>query len=366
MALELCHPATGGVDGEGESYDHHDSDGFLCKGCGSFFTVARNLKRHQLYRCLKQPIPLDPIQLDSRGQSQSSTNAGSEKYVTIYKIDKDAEKFISTCNNYYAKFRLCELKENPLAISGFWPILFEYRGNTALEPLDSHVGHSSQGTQILAQILTDGYNFYGEKSMTISRDACVELNGLFYSISDYRYPTTAIHYGSVLIRRDRPIFQVVKSMNHITLSFHPEYFCQIFISPFISTDTEETMQQSSQDSHQNTPDDTAVDDEPCIDLLFSQVSLEEGDDTEENLSQKLSQVSLKSSQEAEVETSPVRKVCEPVSKKPKLCKIKSVGPSPRLQALVHRLPAVRVKTINCNYCGSILTGGVSQLNRYTI
>ena len=31
ITLELCHPATGGVDGEGESSNHHDSDGFLCK-----------------------------------------------------------------------------------------------------------------------------------------------------------------------------------------------------------------------------------------------------------------------------------------------------------------------------------------------
>ena len=71
MTLELCHPATGGVDGEGESSDHHDSDGFLCKGCGSFFTFAHNLKRHQLYRGLKQPIPSDPIQLHSRSRNQS-------------------------------------------------------------------------------------------------------------------------------------------------------------------------------------------------------------------------------------------------------------------------------------------------------
>ena len=353
----------GQLHGEGDWSEHGDDiEVFRCKACEAVYIHEKHLKRHQLYRCLKQPIPLDPIQLYSRRQNQISHNADndSETHVTIYKIDNEAEKFIATCSNSYAKFRLCELKQNPLAISGFWPILFDYRGNTALGPIDSYLGHHSRGIQILAQILTDGYNFYGEKSITISRVACVEQNGLYYSISDYRYPVTATR-DSGLIRKDRPFFQVEKSMHEVTLSFHPDYFSLIMPSPFISTDSEEIVRQNSEDSHQNTPEDSIVDEDTCIDLLFSQVSLEDVDDVGQNLSQKLSQVSLESSPAEEVQTSPVRKVCEPVSKKPKFDKLKSTGQNK--VKLVHGLPSVRLKTITCSLCGAVLTGGVSQLNR---
>ena len=61
------------LHGEGDGSEHDDDiEVFRCKACGAVYIHEKHLKRHQLYRCLKQPIPLDPIQLYSRRQNQNS------------------------------------------------------------------------------------------------------------------------------------------------------------------------------------------------------------------------------------------------------------------------------------------------------
>ena len=337
---------------------------FDCEACDKTFSTERALKRHKLHHCSKQP-GLDPIQLSSRRQAEDPSEGAYETPVTVYQIDKELEKYVSTCSNCYAKFKICEAKTNPLALPAFWPILFDYRGNVVLENIGSKVCHS-QGDSILAQILIDGYNFYGVKSIKITSKAYVEDQGLMYPISSYRAPTTHLSLPA-LNRKDRPIFQVSKAKDFINISFHPEYFAFLNLSLFFSMEFDDSIKHNSQDSHcdsqEKTNNKTDVDDESSINLLFSQVSLDDVDEFGEGFYQKLSQVSIEAI-DYDSDDSPVRKVSEPVSKKPRLDQFGASGSKSNIStSSLSSLPSVRIKSVTCNLCGVILKGGVSALNR---
>ena len=79
------------------------------------------------------------------------------------------DEFISSHPSDYAKFRLCENKTNPQPCKGFWPVLFDYRGKSALSGVEASIGPKGGAYKVLASILSDAYTFYGVSSIKIKK-----------------------------------------------------------------------------------------------------------------------------------------------------------------------------------------------------
>ena len=146
---------------------------------------------------------------------------------------------------------------------------------------------------------------------------------------------------------DRPIFLVNSTHSSITISFHPTFVQSL--PPCISEREPAILEvEESTDYSQN-----ILEDQPSMVVadLFSQVSLEEGEDDNDPLSQPFSQVSLED--RAAIQTN-----LEPVNKRIRL------DPTTDVAANIKSLPKVRLKELICNLCGVIVVGGKSKLKRH--
>ena len=287
----LSHGGIQQVDGLGDS-DEADSqlpvDGsFKCIRCGIEVASLKSLKRHMYKSCPQLP-GLDPIELEFRrtalrrsNKTLNNTNGDSEfENSVVYEVDKEIEKYISSCSDNYAKFKLCEKNKPPLAVQNFWPILLDYRRNETLKPLHGVVCYKN-GFEVLYSILLDAYNFHGITTIDIKKNASVWKDDTLYRISTYRKPAShlQVHKNP---RPDRPFFSVDTDQDLIKISLHPEFLC-ILPQPFVNFDETEDSIPSSQDS---------IDlDDSIISEMFSQVILNVGEEMYP-LSQQLSQVSL--------------------------------------------------------------------------
>ena len=131
---------------------------FHCHDCGKSFTLKRNLVKHKKHRCPKA-TGLTPIELQDRRNLALEEPIKEDKNnfelnSTTYTEDKEIEKFLDFIPDSYVKFRFCENPRNPMTLPGFWPLLFDYRGNISLAPIESKLGAKSS-YKTLSTILTD-------------------------------------------------------------------------------------------------------------------------------------------------------------------------------------------------------------------
>ena len=337
--------------------DVEESSAHKCSPCDVHFLNQSNLTRHKIRTCPHQP-GIDPIELSLRRKKNSKASIQNDSVesqeviesVTIYKINKELEKYVNSCSDSFSKYQVCENLKQPITVSDFWPILLDYRGNETLKPLHGDIC-SENGFKVLYPILADGYNYYGISSITIKKEAYVLKDDQMYPVSQYRSPSTHLQLYEKL-RPDRPIFMVENGRTYITISLHP-VFLQILPTPCISNTEDQNCDDMSEVNSQDFFDDGS---RLFLSEMFSQVSLKgEGeDDDDDSLSQPFSQVSLGDKHQ----TSQVQSDLEPISKKIRLDREKENI------ANVSILPKVRLKEQVCAFCGKIIAGGLSKLNRH--
>ena len=83
-----------------------------------------------------------------------------EANMMVFVVDKKIEDFIATIPSNYARFRICENPKNPVPISGFWPVLLDYRRKQVLYEVETYIG-AINGAKISASILTNAYIYHG-------------------------------------------------------------------------------------------------------------------------------------------------------------------------------------------------------------
>ena len=194
--------------------------------CKKPFTRLRNLVAHRKFHCVKSK-GLDHLVASSRATKEAPTEGDIEEEElnsTSYRVDQDMAQFLDTMPGAYSKFRLCENPRNPQPLPGFWPILFDYRGNKTLEGVEPHIC-SKSGFKILADILTDAHIYHNVHSITVKKKAFVELSrGEIFEITNYRVPSShcTLNEGA-RVRLDQPRFKVTENDTEVTLALHDRY-----------------------------------------------------------------------------------------------------------------------------------------------
>ena len=173
----------------------------------------------------------------------------------------------------------------------FWPVLFDYRGKSALTGVEASIGVGGGAYKILASILSDAYTYYGVSSITIKKMAFVELeNGDIYEITNYRVPAThcTVNAGAE-VRLDQPKFTIKEVEHEVTISLHEKYaelipcFRPSALHPFESQadvvlDDNWDVGGYDGDLNMDMTVDSEEDDEEIfsqVESVFSQVSLED-------------------------------------------------------------------------------------------
>ena len=213
--------------------------------------------------------------------------------------------FLETVPGAYSRFRICENPKNPQPLPGFWPALFDYRGKKVLQGVEDHVS-TRNAYKTLADILTDAYTFHNVTSITIKKQAFVELeNGELFEITDYRCPKShcQINEGA-RVRLDQPRFKTTETDTEVTISLQERY--QELLPRFALTapgDMKKAEEKEEEDDEEGEQVDeemeVADDDMDTIDMedeYSGMASLFQADEDEEEMSQELSQISLDDSQ----------------------------------------------------------------------
>ena len=138
-----------------------EENNFTCNDCSIGFTLKKNLDRHKKFTCHKSAT-IDHLEASKRrNQSQEnllSNVADLENTSITYSEDSEMQEFISSHPSDYAKFRLCEDKRHPQSCPGFWPLLLDYRGKSALSGVETSIGVKN-AYKTLGEISSDLYRF---------------------------------------------------------------------------------------------------------------------------------------------------------------------------------------------------------------
>ena len=312
-----CPGPKGGGD---EPESSPAAEVFTCEECKLTMTTKFGLKSHQKFFCPKRGLDhlgLGHLEAAHRtGRTVPSEALKSD--ATTYKCDSEMDQFISTHPSAYARFRLSENPRNPQPVAAFWPALFDYRGKMALTDVETSIC-AADAYQILANILTDGYTFYGVDSITYKKRAFVELsNGDVFDISQYRVPRT--HLGvneGAEVRLDRPRFNVCETETEVTISLNEKYL-QLLPRIYQSTSQSGDLLEEPDNGDR----DVATYDED-EDFNFEQMyEPEEQEDDEEvfsQVSEVFSQVTLDDREESLPSSPAVKRMkLEPEQKEPEM------------------------------------------------
>ena len=336
------------------SFDNNQE--LKCDECGKSFTALRSLQRHKVFRCPQQQN-IDPIELQKRRATHWDENhdygieAAEE---AIYVVDPEMEKYIGCVSNNFSRFKICEKLKTPLG--GFWPCCFDYRSKQSLMEVTENMS-TKESYENIKMILTDGWNIFGERSISFSSKAHIFKNMKPYDISNYRIPVSHLICN---VRSNRPAIQVDISGDRsiVTLSFSKEYMHLLPASLY------RTMQdiRAQESSTQNSLDNLAG-----IDEMFSQ-NQEAADfpDIISDLSQNLSQASLVSKHEEEMDQSPIptRPATGPAVTASELRVEGRSTNSGTEDLFMENLPSVKIKEKVCPFCAKTIKGNIGCLNRH--
>ena len=223
--------------------DESANKSFHCPDCGKNFSRKFGLDTHKKFYCPKTK-GIDHLTSSKRRdeamprlgypQGRVPTQqeiAQRESTSVTYREDKEMESFLLLIPSAYTRFRLCENPRNPQAVGGFWPALFDYRGQAALGEVVQSL-NVEDTYKTLASILTDAYTYHNVTSISFKKTAFLETeNGVFYDLSRYRVPRTHcnVNEGST-IRRDQPRFKIVEEEYEVRVSLH-ERFLELLPPP---------------------------------------------------------------------------------------------------------------------------------------
>ena len=242
---------------------------FKCDECGKTFSAKRNLLRHKADRCPAQTF-LNPIELEMRRHLVDQGD-GFDSCSKLYTVSQDVEKYLE-CTNAFSTFKLSETFGIPIA--GFWPCLFDFRNKANLLEITENV-NSKNAYETLHDILFDGLQIYGEKSITFAPHAFVCKNTAVFVISNYRIP--AAHQNGEA-RKNRPKFKVDinRERTEVTIAFSEDFLELLPQLPFqlISQQRQAPITQYDNSQGMDT-DDEGENENEIIELSqnFSQASL---------------------------------------------------------------------------------------------
>ena len=256
------------------------------------------------------------------------------------------QNFLATVPSAYRRFRVSENPRNQQPLAGFWPVLFDYRGKSALANVEASIG-TTDGYKILASILTDAHIYHGVDSITFKKTAFIQTEEEeIYDVSDYRVPRShcTINEGAK-VRLDQPRFTVDETEHEVTVSLHEKYLelIQCLIPPTYSGNPEDSENTDMEVDKM----DLEETDDFGLEVMFG--SQEELEDEELVFSQEFSQVSLE-------DTSDITR--SPAYKKVKLS-TKTPDPEDKADLFAeHRN--------SCPFCGVYIGGKKGQLNRHIL
>ena len=312
-----CPGPKGGGD---EPESSPAAEVFTCEECKLTMTTKFGLKSHQKFFCPKRGLDhlgLGHLEAAHRtGRTVPSEALKSD--ATTYKCDSEMDQFISTHPSAYARFRLSENPRNPQPVAAFWPALFDYRGKMALTDVESSIC-AADAYQILANILTDGYTFYGVDSITYKKRAFVELsNGDVFDISQYRVPRT--HLGvneGAEVRLDRPRFNVTETETEVKISLHEKY---LQLLPRIYRSTSQSGDYLEEADNGDVADHECDGDEDLnLEHMYEPEEQEDDEEFFSQMSEVFSQVALEDTEESLLSSPAVKRMkLEPVQQEPEL------------------------------------------------
>ena len=223
--------------------DESASKSLHCPDCGKNFSRKFRLDTHKKFYCPKTK-GIDHLTSSKRrdealprpGYPQGwvptqQEIAKRESRSVTYREDKEMDSFLLSIPSAYTRFRLCENPRNPQAVAGFWPPLFDYRGQAALAEVVQSL-NVDDAYKTLASILTDAYTYHNVTSISFKKIAFLETeNGVFYDLSRYRVPRShcTVNEGSK-IRRDQPRFKIAEEEYEVRVSLH-ERFLELLPPP---------------------------------------------------------------------------------------------------------------------------------------
>ena len=82
----------------------------------------------------------------------------------------------------YTRFRLCENSRNPQAVAGFWPPLFDFRGQAALTEVVPCL-NVENAYKTLGSILIDAYTCFNVLSISFKKIAHYPVSRLIFSLN---------------------------------------------------------------------------------------------------------------------------------------------------------------------------------------